>query len=26
VWHADGAPQGWKKMFYLNPLTHFDVR
>ena len=26
VWQADGAPQGWKKMFYLNPLTHFDVR
>ncbi len=26
VWLADGAPQGWKKMFYLNPLMHFDVQ
>ena len=26
VWKVDGAPQGWKKMFYLNPLMHFDVQ
>lgn len=26
VWLADGAPQGWKKMFYLNPLMHFDFQ
>lgn len=23
IWKADGAPQGWKKMFYLDPLAHF---
>lgn len=23
VWKVDGEPQGWKKMFYLNPLSHF---
>nr|WP_281502316.1 M23 family metallopeptidase [Alcanivorax sp. S6407] len=23
IWKADGAPQGWKKMFYLDPLRHF---
>lgn len=22
-WKVDGEPQGWKKMFYLNPLAHF---
>lgn len=22
VWRADSAPQGWKKMFYLNPIDY----
>ncbi|MZR62941.1 M23 family metallopeptidase [Alcanivorax sp. DP30] len=22
-WKADAEPQGWKKMFYLDPLAHF---
>lgn len=24
IWKADGAPQGWKKMFYLDPLAQFS--
>lgn len=24
VWRADGSRQGWKKMFYLNPIEYFD--
>lgn len=23
IWKADGAPQGWKKMFYIDPTLHF---
>lgn len=23
IWKADGDPQGWKKMFYLDPTRHF---
>lgn len=23
IWKADGASQGWKKMFYLDPTMHF---
>lgn len=22
-WHIDDAPQGWRKMFYLNPIEFF---
>lgn len=22
IWKADGSPQGWKKMFYLNPIEY----
>ena len=25
-WRADEAPQGWKKMFFLDPTTHFVIR
>ena len=25
VWKADGEPQGWKKMFYLDPTQHFEM-
>lgn len=24
VWKVDGAPQGWKKMFYLNPIEYLQ--
>ncbi len=24
IWKVDGAPQGWKKMFYLNPITYLE--
>ncbi len=24
VWRADGSRQGWKKIFYLNPIEYFE--
>ena len=24
VWRIDKAPQGWKKMFYLNPIDYLE--
>lgn len=24
VWRIDSAPQGWKKMFYLNPVSYLN--
>ncbi|WP_337044046.1 M23 family metallopeptidase [Emticicia sp. 17c] len=24
LWRVDGAPQGWKKMFYLNPVGYLN--
>jgi murein DD-endopeptidase MepM/ murein hydrolase activator NlpD len=24
VWRIDGSRQGWKKMFYLNPIAYLD--
>ena len=23
-WRIDHSPQGWKKMFFLNPITHYE--
>jgi murein DD-endopeptidase MepM/ murein hydrolase activator NlpD len=24
-WRIDNSPQGYKKMFFLNPIEHFDI-